>query len=515
MHALLRLLTLSAEPSSNTSPVTNATINNNNSILETEVNETVTLLRTQFIATAQCASEMAKVDITAAALVQCNAVSIALRLLLEMHVVDHMSTPYTAFQMETIPCLWSILASLSMRTDFLRVMMRESALLEAIKSYAQVGPATCRSCVAQILLYMSMHLSDANASPLIDQKQGIIDIVFSSKQLLTRQASQLEYPLEVSSTALLSLIHLAENVASSRSVILADNLLNIIETALPIDDSACRSNVFCVLLLLYTLSKEETLCIKMLEAGVHRILVLHGSYIEKEGLKNMTEKMIGIKEKKGKPKSRRSLTQQSLLSVGMLYTRRSEDLIAATILNLSLKRGTLGEGVLNLLLNLLKNCKSSRCMWIARCLAYVSVHARAKLALTKESRLVGIITGLMRNGCEDAEKALLFSSVIICNFTAQPFPKATVERMVRGGEIIDLVVVTLLRVSTHAVGGDAKESTYALSQRTKETLGKALFNLLSRADARDSITKQGVFEALVDLSKVESVVLLELSMRAG
>jgi hypothetical protein len=52
--------------------------------------------------------------------------------------------------------------------------------------------------------------------------------------------------------------------------------------------------------------------------------------------------------------------------------------------------------------------------------------------------------------------------------------------------------------------------------RTKEALGKGLFNLLSRADYRIKLVEQlSVFEALIDLGKIELPELLELSINTA
>ena len=56
------------------------------------------------------------------------------------------------------------------------------------------------------------------------------------------------------------------------------------------------------------------------------------------------------------------------------------------------------------------------------------------------------------------------------------------------GTVTDLVVVTLLRVN---------------STSTKESLARALFNLLARADLRQEMVELNVFEALIQLGNIE------------
>jgi hypothetical protein len=77
------------------------------------------------------------------------------------------------------------------------------------------------------------------------------------------------------------------------------------------------------------------------------------------------------------------------------------------------------------------------------------------------------------------------------------------EEIIANGTIVDLVVVTLLRVNR--VNGD----------RTKESLARALFNLMSSADFREAmVTTLDVFSATLDLARIESLDLLEICVRS-
>jgi hypothetical protein len=66
------------------------------------------------------------------------------------------------------------------------------------------------------------------------------------------------------------------------------------------------------------------------------------------------------------------------------------------------------------------------------------------------------------------------------------------------GTVQDLVVVTLLRVNAGS---------------TKDSLGKALFNFLSMAPFRSKMVELDLVDAIVELSKIELLELLELSTR--
>ncbi len=74
------------------------------------------------------------------------------------------------------------------------------------------------------------------------------------------------------------------------------------------------------------------------------------------------------------------------------------------------------------------------------------------------------------------------------------------EEIVGNGTVVDLVVVTLLRVNSIV---------------TKETLGKALFNLMAPADFREvMVNNLDVLSAVIDLARLESMELLEICVRA-
>ena len=89
---------------------------------------------------------------------------------------------------------------------------------------------------------------------------------------------------------------------------------------------------------------------------------------------------------------------------------------------------------------------------------------------------------------------------MICNVLATKVDKGILDEIITNGTIVDLVVVTLLRVN---------------SIITKESLGRALFNLMSPADSRDKMVIQlDVLSATIDLAKIESLDLLEICVRS-
>jgi hypothetical protein len=96
-----------------------------------------------------------------------------------------------------------------------------------------------------------------------------------------------------------------------------------------------------------------------------------------------------------------------------------------------------------------------------------------------------------------------YSAIVICNVLATKVDRGIMEEIIANGTIIDLVVVTLLRVNR--VNGD----------KTKESLARALFNLMSSSDFREvMVTELDVFSATMDLARIESLDLLEICVRS-
>ena len=485
----------------------------------------------QFLAALHCVSEMAKVDLTAEPLVNCGVVKIVVKMLHQIipNEEDLVMDGYNknnkklayATEVEAMSYLWSILANLSNNADYLRRMIASENVIEVISKESVMGLNKCRAYVAHLILHISKILRNDDIKILPDQTTSLNEFVLTVRRFLSNpwgregncQSGSSRNAQQVVSLALLALVYLAENVHLSRAFILSNDLLKLLQEAVHLGQGQARGDVFCAILLLYILSKEESLCIKLLENEAHSAIVSYFSYAEK--ISKNSPKNVAVE---GKRNPRRlSISKETTLPLndGVQFAARCGDLIAATLLNLSLKRAVLGQDILPLLLNLLKNCRTSRAMWIARCLANVSAHPRAKALLIKEPRLVEVVTGVMRNGSEEAEKAQLHCSILLCNLLAQSVPRSMVERMIKLGEVTDIIVVALLRVSSHPAGpsdnNDNNKTT--LSQLTKVNLGKGLFNLLSRLDSRAEMVRLGVFDALVDLSKIENHETLELSMR--
>jgi hypothetical protein len=200
--------------------------------------------------------------------------------------------------------------------------------------------------------------------------------------------------------------------------------------------------------LLTILSNEENLCIRLLERGIQTVLIsmqeisgsslasLAGTGAATAKLRNATQqagtmegaatttqsanpnapfnntksfKLAGPLSQKGvNPTADGEATSASTKGVDVQLFGTLEDginlargMAAAALHNIALKRAVMGPGVLTSLLSFMRNCKSIRVLHCVRCLANVSVHAKAKLALAKERRLIPILTNTMRYGCEE------------------------------------------------------------------------------------------------------------------
>jgi hypothetical protein len=152
------------------------------------------------------------------------------------------------------------------------------------------------------------------------------------------------------------------------------------------------------------------------------------------------------------------------------------------------------------LVSFMRNCKGIRVLWATRTIANMSGYPRSRVILAKEPKLIAHLAAVMRTGCLEADKVQHYSAIAICNVLTSVIEKPLLDDMLKSGTIVDVVVVTLLRVN-------------AIS--TKEVLGKALFNLLSRAEYREVLVlKMDLLEALIELGRIDRVELLELMVQS-
>jgi hypothetical protein len=339
--------------------------------------------------------------------------------------------------------LWTTLTNLAQQEAFYFEIMNEENIAFILGQEASSGAQ--QDVIAQLMLNLSEHqelYTCVGAS-------GFSELVLSFKTLFIRGDTP-----EIRKTAIWILINLAICIKESRAIILGNDLVDIMEES-GLGDPLLNHKF---IILLYLISCEAEHCPRLVDLGIQRML----------------------------------------MSVVTTATDEGKDIIAAILHNLSLKRALLGTGVLPSLVGFTRNCKSIRVLWVARAIANMSSYPRSRAILAKEKKLVPCLSGVMRTGAQEADRVQHYCALAICNIFTTHLDKTIVEGLIKNGTVVDLVVVTLLRVN---------------SITTKASLGKALFNLLALADFREELVKLDVLEALIELSRIELTELLELSVK--
>lgn len=339
--------------------------------------------------------------------------------------------------------LWTALTNLAHQEAFCYEIMQEKNLAIILGQEATSGVQ--QDVIAQLMLNLSQH---KELYPSVGSA-GFSQLVLSFKTLFIRGDSP-----EIRKIAIWILINLAICIPESRAIILGNDLIDIMEES-GLSDHMLNDKF---IILLYLISCESEHCPKLVDLGIQRML----------------------------------------MSVVTSTSDNGKDIIAAILHNLSLKRALLGTGVLPSLVSFTRNCKSIRVLWVARAIANMSSYPRSRAILAKEKKLVPCLSGVMRTGAQEADRVQHYCALAICNIFTTHLDKTIVESLIKNGTVVDLVVVTLLRVN---------------SITTKASLGKALFNLLALADFREELVKLDVLEALIELSRIELTELLELSVK--
>jgi hypothetical protein len=339
--------------------------------------------------------------------------------------------------------LWTCLTNLAHNDTFFLSMCAEKGLAVVLAEEATNG--VHQDVTAQLMLNLSEH---EELFPNVGEAD-FGKLIVSLKMLFIRGETG-----DVRKTAVCIMINLAICIPQSRAMILGNDLIDIIEESGLTDISLNHKFIS----LIYLISCESEHCPKLVDLGVQRML----------------------------------------MSVVKTTSDEGKDIVAATLHNLSLKRALLGTGILPALVSFTRNCKSIRVLWVARSIANMSTYPRSRATLAKEKKLIPCLSGVMRTGAQEADRVQHYCALAICNIFATHMDKIIVEGLIKGGIVVDLVVVTLLRVN---------------SITTKASLGKALFNLLALADFREDLVKIDVLEALIELSRIELTELLELSVK--
>lgn len=453
----------------------------------------------QFNAVAYCLCQLSKTESSCSVMVSCGVVPL---------VLSYLRTAPKA----SLDYLWNVLVNVSSYPVFFPFLMNEKqALLDELYEEVRFDASTPaqQQSVVQIGLNISLEgqLSDYLDQALIDTFVRTMKILF-----LSRTAKK-----DIQRGCLMTLINFNYYCKEARGSTLSGDLLESFYDVGLEDD---QINVKYAALL-NIISTEESCCYKLLDLGAQKFIVsLQDSFTR------LTNGALNVQNKKKKAlKKGMSMANITALinetRVGTTDDEKEKDsstvmdaednetslegemgraFSAATLHNLSLKRQVLAPGVLITLLSLSKNCKTLRVLHCTRMMANLSTHPKAKAALSKEARrLIPLMTVIMRCGCEEAERVQHYCSITLCNILATPLDKMLLMDLIKTGAITDLVVVTLLRIN---------------STVTKESLGKAFFNLLTRAELREELLmKLDMLSAIIELSKIEFVDLLELCMR--
>jgi hypothetical protein len=424
----------------------------------------------QFISVSFCVAQMAQVETSANVMVKCGLIKIMLDLI--------PNAPEAA-----VENMWTVLVALSQQPKFFESLVAErSLILESYKEISSEGGSKFTDLILQLAFNLSLRTDLVNyLSPdLVTMYVDMLKTVFSTCGPAMR------------ATALNTIVNFCTYAPDSRKGLLGFDLISVLEEV-GIEDPVMNVRYAAVLNIL---SMQENLCIKLLDGGAQKLLVsMQGS------ITTMASFVAQVEKKKRRHTLSAIGASSSAAPVPTIIdSELGKAITAATLHNLSLKRPVMGPGVLLTFMSLLRNCKTSRILHVARALANVSTHPRAKLALAKERRLIPMLTSTMRGGCEEADRVQHYCSLTICNVLAVQIDKTIMEELCKTGAITDLVVCTLLRIN---------------SVFTKESLTKALFNLLARADFRQEMAcKLDVLGAMLELAKIENVELLELSIRS-
>lgn len=455
----------------------------------------------QFNAVSYCLCQLSKNEVSCEVLVSCGIVPITLGYLRQ-------APP------DSVDYLWTVLVNIMQFEHFFTRAVVESKsfvneLYEEVRNNA--SQLHQQMCVVKIGYNLS---KQSSFKDYLDQK--MIDLFVKSMKILF--SSKLS-PSHVQYSALINLINLANYCVDSRSLILSADLIDLFYDN-GIDDG--KMNVLYVALL-NIISNEESCCYRLLDNGVQKFLVslqdsfqrmMDGSRMITKKLKKSSSRTLNVRNiqdlvngTSGEVSSKMQTLSHTLDFTGggevepQTEGELGKELTASIIHNLALKRPILAPGVLPMMLNLAKNCKTLRVLHTTRALANMSVHSKSKLLISKESRrLIPLLTVIMRCGCDEAEKVQHYCAIILCNILALSLDKSLLSDLVKTGAIVDLMVVTLLRINAIT---------------TKETLTKGFFNLLGRSEIREALVLQlDILAALLELAKLEFVDLLELCMRS-
>lgn len=467
----------------------------------------------QFNGVCFCLCQLSKVQSSCAVMVDCDVIPLLLNYLRK--------TPE-----ESLDYMWMLLTNITSYPMFFDelVVGNGAELIQELHEEVRFDTSKLnrRKAVVKIGLNISKRpdLSSYLTQPLIDTFVSTMKTLFSSR--LGTEKIQM--------SALVTLINFNYYCREARATTLGSDLIDLFQTV-GLDDDQMNVKYAG---LLNVISNEESCCYKLLDLGVHKLLValqesFHRltsgaaaprkrvkSFKKGQSIKNLTNVLSSAALQNSETNA---LMNAGSIKIVASKTRIAplqdpnyeydaaiegelgKELTAATLHNLAIKRPVVTPGLLLVILGLARNCKTLRVLHCIRSLAHMSAHPKSKVMLNKEARkILPMLTVSMRCGCEEAERVQHYCAITLCNMLAAPLEKGLLIELVNNGAIVDLVVVTLLRIN---------------SVHTKETLGRAFFNLLNRSEIREALVmKLDIVSAILELSKIEYIELLELCMHA-
>ncbi|CAM9466039.1 unnamed protein product [Scytosiphon promiscuus] len=249
-------------------------------------------------------------------------------------------------------------------------------------------------------------------------------------------------------------------IESFRRLLLERGVLEAIDSVKDVDGGALGARCATVL---YNFAFEEKSITKMMELG-GIFLVTHLSY-----------------------------------SNSVKASQETKQLCAAAFCNVTMHKVITDESFLAALLLLSSSTEASLVLCSAKALSNLSMYPRGRSSLGSNKNVVPALIAMMRSGVKDAAQVQFLSAIALCNVLSVFLLKENVVSLVKDGMIQDLIAVTVLRVE---------------EVKTKETLARAIFNLLAREDTRRLIADQDAVFALVRLTRLQSPDLNTICVRA-
>lgn len=189
----------------------------------------------------------------------------------------------------------------------------------------------------------------------------------------------------------------------------------------------------------------------------------------------------------------------SSVDVIVRTNEQTKQLCAATFCNVTIHKVITDESFLASLLLMSTSTEATLVLCCAKALCNLSTYPRGRAFLGSNKNVVPALIAMMRSGVKEAAQVQFLSAIALCNVLSVFLHKDNILSLVKEGMVQDLIAVTVLRVE---------------EVKTKETLARAIFNLLAREDTRRLIADQDAVFALVRLSRLQSPNLNTICVRA-